>query len=129
MNTSIILFILLLTYLSVYFYQKNNVNYFNDINNSSSCLNEIFEETKSQTKVAEIGSISTNKMEDHNYIVLNKSLKNLEFISKFEMYLEVKNYNNFSPEFLQEFEKIKTEAQLTTLKTSNQLNSSINQAA
>ena len=64
----------------------------------------------------------TNKVEDNNYAILNKSLKHLEFISQFEMYLDEKHYKNFSIEFLQEFKKIKQEAQLTTLKTTNKLN-------
>ena len=37
------------------------------------------------------------------------------------MYLENKNCKNFPVEFLQEFEKIKIEAQLSILQTTSQL--------
>ena len=55
-------------------------------------------------------------------MLLNKSLKHLEFISEFEMYLEQRTLAYFSKEFLQEFEQIKRNAQLSTLKMTNQLN-------
>jgi len=71
----------------------------------------------------------TNQLDLNEEIILNKSLKHLEFISKFEMYLEEKNFHKFPIEFLQEFDKIKIEAQLTTLKTTSQLTNVIKQAA
>ena len=45
------------------------------------------------------------------------------------MYLEEKTLNNFSIEFLQEFEQIKIEAQLSTLKATSQLNNGVKMAA
>ncbi len=67
-------------------------------------------------------TVLPKKVDNTNHLVLNKSLRHLEFISQFEMYLEDKNYKSFSIEFLQEFEKLKIEAQLTILKTTNRLN-------
>lgn len=71
-------------------------------------------------------AISSNEeplkdMDMSTSILLNKSLKHLEFISNFEIYLERATHKNFSIEFLQEFEKIKSHAQKITLKTVNEL--------
>lgn len=63
----------------------------------------------------------TVKIVDNDHFELNKNLKHLEFISQFEMYLEERNYKNFSIEFLQAFEKMKHNVQLTTLKATKQL--------
>ncbi|MUU78706.1 hypothetical protein [Winogradskyella endarachnes] len=60
---------------------------------------------------------------DNKRLLLNKNLKQLEFISEFEMYLEDKTLEKCSLEFLQEFNKIKLEAQLSTLKATNLLSS------
>ncbi|MBT8325834.1 MAG: hypothetical protein KJO96_11095, partial [Winogradskyella sp.] len=64
-----------------------------------------------------------------DYMLLDKSLKHLEFISQFESYLDTKNSEKFPAEFLQEFENIKREAQIATIKTTQQLNHSLALAA
>lgn len=69
---------------------------------------------KTKTLVSEIDEDSS--------IIFDKKLKHLDFISQFEMYLDGKNCNSFSVEFLQEFEKIKLETQRTTLEMVNVLN-------
>lgn len=91
--------------------------------------NNLKEKQSEAIKLQSVESIKQNdttvlpkKVDNTNHLVLNKSLRHLEFISQFEMYLEDKNYKSFSIEFLQEFEKLKIEAQLTTLKTTNRLN-------
>lgn len=73
------------------------------------------------TKITEPKTLNI-KFLDNDNITLNKNLKHLEFISQFEMYLEERNYKNFSIEFLQAFEKMKYNVQLTTLKATEQLN-------
>jgi hypothetical protein len=91
--------------------------------------NEVLEEVETPIQETYKPVILTNKLKDNNNIILNKSLKHLEFISEFEMYLEDKNYKMFPIEFLQEFEKIKLDAQLTTLKTTKRLNADLKKAA
>ncbi|WP_179337149.1 hypothetical protein [Winogradskyella ludwigii] len=67
-------------------------------------------------------SLKNNAVDDKVFL-LNKNLKQLELISEFEMYLEQKTPKKASLEFLEQFKTIKTEAQLSALKTTNKLNS------
>lgn len=125
MNILSIYLILLLTQVSIYFYFKNNIENIKFYKYSvfaNPTQNEVLDK-KEMPQVEKFKPVNlTNKIEDNNYAILNKSLRHLEFISQFEMYLEDKNYKMFPIEFLQEFEKIKLEAQITTLKTTNRLN-------
>lgn len=124
MSTLFIYTVFLLGHLSVYFYFKNNLslssNVLENTNKSHSKLTLV--ETDHSQKVT--NSISNNKK-----MLLQKNLRQLEFINEFEMYLEEKTLNNFSIEFLQEFEQIKIEAQLSTLKATSQLNNGVKMAA
>lgn len=132
MNTVHLFIIILLSQLSIYFYLKNNIKnlrLFNFKDYNSPLPNEVIKKTKLQSKE----SLSSNKliksMEENEHILLNKSLRHLEYISEFEMYLDDKNHENFPVEFLQEFEKIKIEAQLIVLKSTSQLTNSAKLAA
>lgn len=69
-----------------------------------------------------ISKNSKNKVVEDKLCLLNKNLRQLEFISEFEMYLEEKTLKNCSLEFLQQFKTIKIEAQLSALKTTKKLN-------
>lgn len=132
MNTLIIYFILCLAQLSIYFFLKNNIKnlkFFNYGNYSKLINNEVAEPTEASKTEINRPAILPNKVKNNDYIILNKSLKHLEFISRFEMYLEDESYKNFPIEFLQEFEKIKLEAQLSALKTTTKLNTGIKRAA
>lgn len=125
MNNLVTFFSLSLTQLGIYLYLKNSLKNFLEYHTQNYLGVKKATDLKVQKIEIENATRSktmTNKVEDNNYAILNKSLKHLEFISQFEMYLEEKHYKNFSIEFLQEFEKIKREAQLTTLKTTNKLN-------
>ncbi|MFK7833630.1 MAG: hypothetical protein AB8B52_10160 [Winogradskyella sp.] len=130
MNTLLIYAMLLLGHLCVYFYFKNNFKYLNFLNFNNhldSVKDRCIEKPKSQLN--QNTHIITDSVEDNKHVLLKKSLRHLEFIAEFEMYLEQKKLKNFSVEFLQEFEKIKIEAQLSALKTTNQLNTTTRMAA
>lgn len=125
MNNLVTFFSLSLTQLGIYLYLKNSLKNF--LEHYTQNYLGIKKATDVKVQKIEIENVTrsktmTNKVEDNDYAILNKSLRHLEFITQFEMYLEDKNYKNFSTEFLQEFEKIKIEAQLTTLKTTSKLN-------
>lgn len=125
MNSILIFLILALAQLSVYFYLKNNITDLRFVNNLkatevSKTIEPITKPSlKPTTQVTK--RVITNDLDASKRMLLNKSLRHLEFISEFEMYLEDKNYKNFPIEFLQEFEKIKIEAQLSTLQNTHQL--------
>ncbi|WP_138432894.1 hypothetical protein [Winogradskyella algicola] len=125
MSNILTFFSLTLTQIGVYLYLKNSLKDFieNFIQNYS------IDKKSTEVKIQKIEAQKkikpktiTYEVEDNNHVILNKTLRHLEFISQFEMYLEEKHYKNFSIEFLQEFEKIKHEAQITTIKTTNKLN-------
>ncbi|MEF3077825.1 hypothetical protein [Winogradskyella poriferorum] len=125
MSTVLIIFSLTLTQIGMYLFLKSSIE--NVLEYYSN--NNLKEKQSEAIKLQSAESIKQNdttvlpkKVDNTNHLVLNKSLRHLEFISQFEMYLEDKNYKSFSIEFLQEFEKLKIEAQLTTLKTTNRLN-------
>lgn len=125
MSNILTFFSLTLTQVGIYLYIKNslkNVLEQYSLNYSIAKKSTNVKLQKIEVEKATRPKAITNKVEDNNHVILNKSLKNLEFISQFEMYLEEKNYKNFSIEFLQEFQKIKREAQLATLKTTSKLN-------
>ncbi|WP_407556582.1 hypothetical protein [Winogradskyella sp. 4-2091] len=124
MTTLLIYGTLLLGHLCVYFYFRNN---FKSFLNSSSKETLKIEKPKSSEYLRSENQ-STNAV-DNTFVLLNKSLRQLEFISEFEMYLEENTLKNYSLEFLQEFSKIKMEAQLSTLKTTNLINSQVKIAA
>lgn len=90
---------------------------------------EVKEEIETPIKETSKPVVFTNKLKDNNNVILNKSLKHLEFINQFEMYLEDKNYKKFPIEFLREFDKIKQDAKLTTLKATQLLNTKHKNAA
>jgi hypothetical protein len=116
--------ILILTYLSFYFFTKNNIKSFKFLNfndhfslQKGSNLKSKFDLKRNVDEIILAKNTNCNK-----HFLLNKSLKQLEFIADFEKYLDEKTLENLSIEFLQEFEQIKIEAQLITLKVTNQLN-------
>jgi len=110
MNILLIFITSLLGHLCIYFCFKKNTDTVKETENENSKLKEIH---KALTL--------TNNTEDNKHILLNRSLKHLEFIAQFEMYLEQKSIKNFSEEFTQEFKKIKLEAQIKTIKTTIEL--------
>jgi hypothetical protein len=125
MSNILTFFSLTLTQIGVYLFLKNSLknfienftqNYSIDKKSTKVKIQKIEAQKKIKPKTI------TYEVEDNNHVILNKTLRHLEFISQFEMYLEEKHYKNFSIEFLQEFEKIKHEAQITTIKTTNKLN-------
>lgn len=124
MTTLFIFATLLLGHLCVYFYFRNNFkSYLNPTERRYLKKNQLeTEDNLSSQKIK-------NNADDDRLILLNKSLKRLEFISKFEIYLEKKALENCTLEFLQEFSRIKIEAQLSTLKTTNMLNCKMKIAA
>ena len=115
---------LLLGHLSVYFYFRNNFK---------TSLIPLERRTVKNTQLETKNSFSSKNLKnnaiDNKLVLLNRNLRQLEFISEFEMYLEEKALKNCSLEFLQEFSKIKIEAQLSTLKTTQMLNSEAKIAA
>ena len=125
MNSILIFLILALAQLSVYFYLKNNITDLRFVNNLKSTeVSKTIEPIKKPSlkpTTQDTKKVITNDLDASKRMLLNKSLRHLEFISEFEMYLEDKNYKNFPIEFLQEFEKIKIEAQLSTLQNTHQL--------
>ncbi|MBT8254504.1 MAG: hypothetical protein KJO00_05495 [Bacteroidia bacterium] len=54
--------------------------------------------------------------------LLKSSLLHLEFINKFETYLESKNTDHFSLDFLMELDQIKSDIQVKTMQTAEKLN-------
>ena len=125
MNSILIFLILALAQLSVYFYLKNNITDLRFVNNLKATeVSKTIEPIKKPSlkpTTQDTKKVITNDLDASKRMLLNKSLRHLEFISEFEMYLEDKNYKNFPIEFLQEFEKIKIEAQLSTLQNTHQL--------
>lgn len=126
---------LILAQVSIYMYLKNDLNtidFFNKVNSFFIALPEQVKNNESVEKDSEV-KISVIKVDKEqactDYLLLDKSLKHLEFIAQFESYLESKNSEKFSLEFLQEFENIKREAQITTIRTTQQLNSTLALAA
>jgi hypothetical protein len=116
--------ILAVAQISIYFYLKNsikNLNFLQYIGYSKSTKNKGAQITEQPINNLPEPVKSANDSKSKTQIVLNKSLAHLEFISQFEMYLEDKNHKNFSIEFLQEFEKIKIEAQLNILNITTSL--------
>ncbi|MBC3845386.1 hypothetical protein H8K90_03250 [Winogradskyella echinorum] len=124
MNTLFIYIIFFLGHVAVYFYYRNSFINTTDASKNTKTKNSHLSVTDAKNSIKKANSIVDNKQ-----MLLQKNLKQLEFISEFEMYLEEKTLKNFSIEFLQEFEQIKIEAQLSTLKTTNQLNNSVKLAA
>ena len=132
MNILLTYAMLLTGHLSVYFYFKNNFKYlkFLNFNRSFNTTEDRYiEKPKLQLKEKENTVDLTDNFEHKKHVLLNKSLKHLEFIAEFEMYLDQKTLKNFSVEFLQEFEKIKIEAQLSALKNTTQLTTLARMAA
>ncbi|APY08083.1 hypothetical protein BWZ20_07120 [Winogradskyella sp. J14-2] len=84
--------------------------------------NPIFSSNNTEEKGTVTAQTSSEKIDQKNHAILNKSLKHLDFISQLEMYLGENNYNSLSVEFLLEFEKTKREAQLSALKMAKILN-------
>lgn len=125
MNSIFLFLILTLAQLSLYFYLKDNIHNFSYIYYIKISDPQLSEEIISNSAVKPINEkakkVVTLNLEESKHIILNKKLRHLEFISEFEMYLEDKNYKMFPIEFLQEFEKIKKEAQLSLLQSTNQL--------
>ena len=124
MTTLLIYATLILGHLCVYFYFRNNFKSYLNPNERRTLKN-----TQLETKENLSSQNLKNNAVDNKLVLLNKSLRQLEFISEFEMYLEEKTLKNCSLEFLQEFSRIKIEAQLSTLKTTNMLNSQVKIAA
>ncbi|AUC82565.1 hypothetical protein CW733_10690 [Lacinutrix sp. Bg11-31] len=76
------------------------------------------------SKVFTINKISSvkksnikKKLNTKNCKNLHDSLKQLEFISFFEMYLDKKNEDSYSLSFIQELENIRYYAEVNTLKS------------
>ena len=63
-----------------------------------------------------------------NHQILRTNLLHLEFIHKFETYLDAKNMHAFPVAFLQELESVKRDIQLKTLNTSERLNQKLAEA-
>ncbi|NRD21854.1 hypothetical protein HNV10_01285 [Winogradskyella litoriviva] len=124
MTTLLIYGTLLIGHLSVYFYFRNNFK---------SCLILSQRKAKKHSHIETKDNLNSKNLKnnavDNKLVLLNKSLRQLEFISEFEMYLEEKTLKNFSLEFLQEFNKIKIEAQLSTLKTADMITNQVKIAA
>ena len=132
MNTLFIYIIILLVHLNIYLFLKHNIenlSLFNYPNYNSVIENEVIEKDLNIPMEPIFLESLTNDFDENKQIILKKSLMHLEFISTFEMYLEDKNYKKFPIEFLQEFEKIKIEAQLSALKSTSQLTNSTKLAA
>lgn len=68
---------------------------------------------------------STNNLDKS----LTRSLRDLEFINRFESYLQTSDSMDVSLEFLQEFETHKRQIQLTALKSANALKPASNMVA
>ena len=56
-----------------------------------------------------------------NQQLLKTNLLHLEFITKFESYLDAKNSDSFSLDFLQELDRVKRDVQIRTLDVSEKL--------
>ncbi len=123
MNILVLLFALTLIQVFVYYYLKNNLKQFvlYKVKTTTSVSPKVIPTEKSIGQPKRTVDKISNDVIENNHVILNKSLMHLEFISRFEMYLEDKNYKMFPIEFLQEFEKIKIEAQLKTLKSTNRM--------
>jgi len=126
---------LILAQISIYFYLKNDLRSIAFLGKINQLMS--FESTKDQEETLKavkiekaVPLIKVSKKEAcTDQLLLDKSLKHLEFIAQFESYLESKHSEKFSLEFLQEFESIKREAQINTIRTSQQLNSAMATAA
>lgn len=124
MSTLFIYTVFLLGHLSVYFYFKNSLILCSNVLENTNRISPQLPSLEAHNSQKVTNSIANNKK-----MLLQKSLRQLEFINEFEMYLDEKSLNNFSIEFLQEFEQIKIEAQLSTLKVTGQLNNGLKLAA
>ncbi len=126
---------LVISQISIFFYLKNDLNsivFINKVNKfvgfDSSIEQKAIDASNPTEK--EVPVITIPKAQAcADLLLLDKSLKHLEFIAQFECYLEKKNSEKFSAEFLQEFENIKREAQIDTIKTTQQLSSALALAA
>ncbi|APX99619.1 hypothetical protein [Lacinutrix venerupis] len=72
------------------------------------------DKNSSNKKTTTVQLFSTKKQHLNN---LHNNLKQLEFISFFEMHLDKKNEDKYSLSFLQELEKIRHYAKINTLKS------------
>lgn len=132
MNILFTYFTLTVTQISIYLYLKSSLkNLILGYKESDAITTKNHAVKKQEVSIEEItnSNVLSSHVGESCHVTLNKSLRHLEFISTFEMYLENKNHKNFSVEFLQEFEKIKHEAQLTTLKSTNRLTHNMHNAA
>ena len=98
MSTVLIIFSLTLTQIGMYLFLKSSIE--NVLEYYSN--NNLKEKQSEAIKLQSAESIKQNdttvlpkKVDNTNHLVLNKSLRHLEFISQFEMYLEDKNYKSF----------------------------------
>jgi len=118
MTTLFIYGLSLIGHLSFYFYFINNFK-----RDKKPLERRTASSIKVENKDNLIFKILKNNVVDDKFFLLKKNLIQLEFISEFEMYLEEKTLKKCSLGFLQQFKTIKTEAQLSALKTTNRLNS------
>ncbi|MEN8885421.1 MAG: hypothetical protein ABF246_03450 [Winogradskyella sp.] len=68
-------------------------------------------------------------LETETNVVLETSLKYLEFINKFESYANTADISKLSPEFLQEFEAHKVKTQQAILAVTDTINKNYTSAA
>lgn len=123
--TLLLILILALIQFSLYHYLKNSTNQLRFMNYKrpveSIRQQEMSTVCTPKPKEVSIQNVVTSDDEERNHMLLNKRLRHLEFISEFEMYLDDKNYKNFSIAFLQELKNIKIEAQLSACKATTML--------
>jgi len=128
MNILIAFFVIVLIQLNIYVLLNSGLGILK--------LNKLIKDTFTpQNKVVK-AKVNQPNIENHISVnsisntkaLLGKNLKHLELISEFELYLESKNYKKFSIELFQELERLKTKAQLSTLKSTSQLNDNISHA-
>tara|TARA_R110002049_G_scaffold260127_1_gene435970 strand:- start:1085 stop:1417 length:333 start_codon:yes stop_codon:yes gene_type:complete len=110
MSTLFIYTVFLLGHLSIYFYFKNNLSIYTNVLENANISSPKLRLLKTDNSIK-----LTNSIVNEKKMLLQQNLRQLEFINEFEMYLDEKSLKNFSIEFLQEFEQIKIEAQLSTL--------------
>ena len=92
MNILHLFFIFLLAQLSICFNIKSTISSLNFRDFFRPFQNDVIAKTKVQPRELPTESTLTSSIEQNNQIILNKSLKHLEFVSQFEMYLDDKNY-------------------------------------
>lgn len=124
MSTLFIYTVFLLGHLSIYFYFKNNLSIYTNVLENANISSPKLRLLKTDNSIK-----LTNSIVNEKKMLLQQNPRQLEFINEFEMYLDEKSLKNFSIEFLQEFEQIKIEAQLSILKTTSQLNNGVKMAA